>query len=482
MELFAFLTNALFVTALGWYLVTNLQWYDYRIERVVLRHHKWWWHLLYFLLPFFFYVTLAFNGLSLYFSGLFYLLYLPALYLWHRRLDKKLVLTWRVKRFFILLLGFTLFLNLLCAVKSGCETFSVFLPLALAYIGSLGVEKFLFTAYKKEASKKLVSMPELKIVCVTGSYGKTSMKNFMTQVLSKQYRVYATPRSVNTIGGIIRDVNESLPSDTQVYVCEAGAREAGDIYKIARFLNPQIVVVGKVGPQHLEYFRTLENIKRTKLEVMQSNRLEAAFVHSSVTDEPHEKVRFFGEGIKNVKATLEGLDFDLELEGRTLQLHSGILGGFNAININAAVLVAEALGMEDAAIEEAVASLEGVEHRLQRIDAGGKVILDDGYNGNIDGMLEDVRLCSQYKGRKVIVTPGLVESTEELNLQLIEAINKVFDVAIITGALNSELFEKHLSVDEVVVLKEKSALVQTLQEHTRSGDIILFANDAPSFI
>lgn len=482
MELLAFLTNVLFVTALGWYLVTNLQWYDYKIERVVLRHHKRWWHLLYFILPFFLYVALTFYGLSLYFFGFFYLFYLPALYLWHRRLDKKLVVTWRVKRFLILLLGFTLFLNLLCAVKTGCETFSVFLPLALAYIGSLGVEKFLFAAYKKEAARKLASMEKLKIVCVTGSYGKTSMKNFMTQILSKQYRVYSTPRSVNTIGGIIRDVNESLSTGTEVYVCEAGAREVGDIYKIARFLNPQIVVVGKVGPQHLEYFKTVDNIKRTKLEIMQSDRLEAAFVHTSVTDEPHEKVRFFGEGVKNVQATLEGLDFDLELEGRMLHLHSNILGGFNAININAAVLVAAALGMEDAAIEKAVASLQGVEHRLQRIDAGGKVILDDGYNGNIDGMLEDVRLCSQFDGRKVIVTPGLVESTEELNLQLIDAINKVFDVAIITGALNSELFEKHLKVNEVVILKEKAALVQTLQERTRSGDIILFANDAPSFI
>jgi len=475
--LLSFVINNIFVLALGWYLITNLQWYDYKIERVVLRHHKWWWHGLYFILPFF-----AYFILGTYFGAFLLLFYLPALIYWHYNLDKRLVLTWRVKRFLILLVGLTLFLNFLCLLRGGCATFGVLIPLALAYLGSLGIEKFLFAAYQKEAAEKLRSISKLQIVAVTGSYGKTSMKNFIEQILSRKYKVYATPRSVNTIGGIIRDVNESLPEDTQVYICEAGARQIGDIYTITQFLNPQTVVVGAVGPQHLEYFKTVENIKRTKLEIMQSNRLEHAFVHTSVTDEAHEKVQFFGNDIENIKGTLDGLDFDLLLNDRAVHFHTALLGNFNAINLNAAVLVASSLGMNEEGIVEGVASLSSVEHRLQRIDAGGKIILDDGYNGNIDGMLEGVRLCALHQGRKVIVTPGLVESTEELNLQLIDAVNKVFDLVIVTGALNSELFEKHLKVQDVIILKDKSTLTKTLGEKTRSGDIILFANDAPNFI
>ncbi len=475
--LISFLTNTVFVLALGWYLITNLQWYDYKIERVVLKHHKWWWHGLYFILPFFVYfVSGQFFALFLLFF------YLPSLIYWHFNLDKRLVLTWRVKRFFILLTGLTLFLNFLCLMRGGCATFGVFMPLALAYIVSLGIEKFLFATYRKVAAKKLASMPSLQIVAVTGSYGKTSIKNFIAQILSVRYRVYATPRSVNTIGGIIRDVNESLPEDAEVYVCEAGARQIGDIYTISQFLNPQIVVVGAVGPQHLEYFKTVENIKRAKLEIMQSNRLKHALVHSSVTDEVHEKVQFFGDGITNVNGTLEGLDFDLSLNDKTVHFHTNLLGNFNTINLNAAVLVALSLGLSEEEIVKGVASLASVEHRLQRIDAGGKIILDDGYNGNIDGMLEGVRLCALHKGRKVIVTPGLVESTEALNLRLIEAINKVFDLVIVTGALNSELFEKHLKVKKVILLKDKTTLTGTLGKKTHSGDIILFANDAPNFI
>ncbi|MEA3372375.1 MAG: UDP-N-acetylmuramoyl-tripeptide--D-alanyl-D-alanine ligase, partial [Campylobacterota bacterium] len=474
--LFAFVTNLLFVTALGWYLITNLQWYDYKIERVVLRHHKTWWHLFYFIIPF-----IAYYATGRFFWIFFYFAILPSLFIWHRKLDKKLVLTWRVRRFLILLIALTLFQNLLCTLKGACELYGVFMPLAVAYIGSTMIEKYLFMIYKKEASRKLESMKQLKIIAVTGSYGKTSMKNFMTQILSKKYNVYATPRSVNTIGGIIRDVNETLSEDTEVYICEAGAREQGDIYQIARLLHPHVTVVGKIGPQHIEYFKTMEKIIRTKLEIMSSDRLERSFIHKSVTDETHEKVTHFGEGITNLSATLDGLEFDLEVAGESLHLHTALLGGFQAININAAVLVAKEMGMSNEEIVDAVANLHSVEHRLQRIDAGGKIILDDGYNGNIDGMLEGIRLCSLHGGRKVIVTPGLVESTAELNLQLINAINDVFDIAIITGKLNSELYDNHLKVSQKIILHDKGALETILGQHTKAGDIILFANDAPNF-
>jgi UDP-N-acetylmuramoyl-tripeptide--D-alanyl-D-alanine ligase len=476
MHLISFGANLIFVMALGWYLITNLQWYDYRIERVVLRHHKSWWHAVYFIIPFILYYVLGTYG-SWVLLG-----YLPLLAFWHTKLDKKLVLTWRVKRFLILLFSLSLFLNVIFTLTDLSETYSVFAPLVLTYGLSWATEKFLFEAYKREAKKKIASMAHLTIICVTGSYGKTSIKNFIAQILSTKFNVYATPRSVNTLGGIIRDVNESLPPNAQVYVCEAGAREIGDIYAITQLLNPQIVVVGKVGPQHLEYFKTLERIQQTKLEIIHSNRLKRAFIHTSVTDVPHEKVTFFGDDIVNLEATLEGTDFDLMLQNQTHHFHTQVLGGFQTMNINAALLIADEMGMSSDEMIKAVKNLKSVEHRLERIDAGGKVILDDGYNGNIDGMLEGIRLCSLHKGRKVIVTPGLVESTQELNSQLINAINEVFDIAIITGQLNAVQFDKELKVPEKIMLSDKAQMVKTLGEVTRAGDIILFANDAPNFI
>jgi UDP-N-acetylmuramoyl-tripeptide--D-alanyl-D-alanine ligase len=475
-QLIAFIGDTIFVMALGWYLITNLQWYDYRIERVVLRHHKTWWHFIYFVIPFIAYYLLGDYGIAV------ILIYLPLLLFWHSKLDKKLVLTWRVKRFLITLFGITIFINLLLLFKGTSDVYSVFIPLALTYLVSTAIEKFLFLTYKREAMRKITSMSDLTIICVTGSYGKTSMKNFIAQILSTKFNVYATPRSVNTLGGIVRDVNESLPANTQVYVCEAGARENGDIYAITQLLNPQIVVVGKVGLAHVEYFKTLENIKRTKLEIIHSGRLQKAFIHTSVTDVPHEKVTFFGDSINNLQATLEGTEFDLVLQGSEHHFNTSVLGGFQTMNINAALLIASELGMSGDEMREAVRQLKSVEHRLERIDAGGKIILDDGYNGNIDGMLEGIRLCSLHSGRKVIVTPGLVESTNELNSQLITAINEVFDIAIITGQLNAIQFDRELTVSEKIMLADKSLMVKKLGEVTRAGDIILFANDAPNFI
>ncbi|QOY52983.1 Mur ligase family protein [Candidatus Sulfurimonas baltica] len=473
----AFVTNVLFVTVLGWYLITNLQWYDYKLSRVLFKHHKPHWHIFYFFIPFIAYYT----------TGSFFIIFflfavLPAMFIWHKRLDKKLVLTWRVKRFLILLVSLVLFQDVLCTLKSACQTYGVFMPLAVAYVGSIMIEKFLFAAFEKEAKKKLKSMKNLKIVCITGSYGKTSIKNFVAEILGKKYRVYATPRSVNTLGGIIKDVNESLPEDTEIYVCEAGARESGDIYNITTFLEPQTVVVGKVGLAHVEYFKTLKNIIATKLEIMKSPRLETAFIHTSVTDEPHDRVTFFGDEIKNMQATLSGTDFDLECEGEILSLHTDILGSFQSMNIAVAVKIAKSFGMSSDEIKKAVSKLKPVEHRLQKILAGGKIILDDGYNGNIDGMLEGVRLCSLHSGRKVIVTPGLVESSDELNLKLIEAINNVFDIVIVTGSLNVELFDKNLTVKNKTMLHDKSKIQDVLAHQTKAGDIILFANDAPNFI
>ena len=473
-----FAVNAVFVTLLGWYLITNLQWYNYSLSRVVLKHHKPQWHIMYFIIPF-----IAYYTTGKFFLIFFLFAFLPAIIFWYKKLDTKLVLTWRVKRFLILLVGLTLFQDVLCTLKDVCKMYGVFMPLAMAYIGSYMIEKYLFMVYKKQAKRKLSSMEKLQVIAITGSYGKTSIKNFVAQILSQKYKVYATPRSVNTLGGIMGDVNNSLPKDTEIYVCEAGARESGDIYDITTFVEPQTVVVGRVGEAHIEYFKSLKNIIAVKLEIMQSPRLERAFIHTSVTDEPHDKVTFFGNELSDINAGLDGTDFKINFDESSLNLHTDVLGSFQTMNIAVAVRIAKEFGMSDDEISKAVKKLEPVEHRLQMIKAGGKLILDDGYNGNIDGMLEGVRLCSLHEGgQKVIVTPGLVESTEELNLKLINAINEVFDIVIVTGSLNAELFNKHLDVKQKIMLADKTSLTAVLGNQTKSGDIILFANDAPNFI
>ena len=474
---FQFFSHILLVMALGFYLATNLQWYSYKIERVVLHHTKYHWHVIYFLIPLF-----AYYFTGIYFWIYFYFAYLPTLWLWWKKLDKKLVFTGRIKRFFGLLLALTLFQDLLCLAKEACEVLGVILPLAVAVIGSSFIEKVMFHGFKVQARRKLDGMKDLVVVGVTASYGKTSIKNFIAQIVGHDKKVYATPRSVNTLAGVMKDINDDLPEDTEVYIVEMGARGPGDIAEITEFVQPHYAVVGVIGPQHIEYFKSLGRIRDTKMEILGSKRLRHAWVHKSAHVKPDERVTLFGDDVENVEASLEGVDFDLKLSDRTIHVHIPVLGAFNAVNVTAALHVADALGIPYEKGAKYAERLEAVPHRLQRIDAGGKIILDDSFNGNLDGMLASFDLVSQYPGRKVLVTPGLVEVDEAQNEKVAKKANEIFDLVIVTGGLNRETFRMYVAAEKLHFLDDKSKMEETLAALTRPGDLILFANDAPSFI
>jgi len=485
MQLLNLLFYFIFLTAMGYYAITNLQWYSYKLERVVFHHTKAWWHFAYFLIPYALYMLADYAGD---YAFVVVIAYLGLLYNWYRGLDKPLVWTGRVKRFYAALLLIGLFMALALGHRG------VLIPIFIAYGISVFIEKMLFNGFKRKAKAKIEGMENLKVVGVTASYGKTSIKNFIAHLLGSRYRTYATPRSVNTLGGVMKDINDDLPDNTEVYVVEMGARGEGDIAEISTFVNPHYVVVGKIGPAHIEYFKTMENIRNTKMEIMQTNRLEEAWIHESAMVKPEsDRVHVYGMGevaqehpelpmpefvISDVEATLEGTGFTLN----GTRYHANILGAFNAMNLAAAVLVAKQMGLSDEEIQKGLSTLKPVEHRLQRIDAGGKIILDDSFNGNIDGMMASFDLAATYEGRKVIITPGLVEVDDALNEQVAKRVNEVFDVVIVSGDLNYDIFKKFVDADKLVKLASKVQMEQMLVEQTRAGDLILFANDAPSFV
>ena len=480
-----YLFYALFLLSMGYYAITNLQWYSYKLERVIFHHTKTWWHFVYFLIPYALYMLVSYTVPQ--FGFVVVIAYLALFYQWYKGLDKPLVWTGRVKRFYAIMVLFALFITF------AFGHFAVVIPIFLAYFISLFIEKMLFHGFKVKAEKKIEEMKDLTVVGITASYGKTSIKNYIEHLLKAKYRTYATPRSVNTLGGVMKDINDDLPADTEVYVVEMGARGEGDIKEITTFVNPHYVVVGKIGPAHIEYFKTMENIRNTKMEILQSGRLEKAWIHESAMVRPEENIKVFGTGemmdtksalpapdylIKDVEATLDATGFTLD----GVRYSASILGAFNAMNLAAAVLVAKELGLSDEEIQQGLSTLKAVDHRLQRIDAGGKVILDDSFNGNIDGMMASFDLASTYAGRKVVITPGLVEVDDELNVQVAKRANEVFDLVVVTGDLNYAIFKEHVAPEKLVKLTSKAEMESMLVEQTMPGDLILFANDAPSFV
>lgn len=466
-----------------YYFSTALQWYSYRLKRVLFHFSKPIWHLWFFVLPL---GVISVAGMfeKPIWAGLYLILSTVFMLKWTKKLDKKLVFTARVKRLWAIFAA--LYLPPFMLLHADYQVISAFIAIFGAYYISGELEsKIIAKGFERRAKERLASINPV-VIAVTASFGKTSIKNFAAHILSKRFRTYATPASVNTTMGIVKDINDSLPQDTEVYIVEAGARAKGDIAEIASLVEPEYAIIGKIGEAHIEYFKTIENIRATKAEILGSAALKKGFAYENSGAEGENIVVFgYEKGvlIKNATSALSGISFELEMEGETHKFEApNLLGGFNAVNIAAAVLVARELGMDMESIKRAVESLPSVAHRLQKIVAGQKIILDDSFNGNIDGIKEGIELCRTHPHQKVIVTCGLVESRDELNIELAHLIDEVFDVAIITGELNKKLFDEHLSKCEKIFLSDKNELENLLKEKTVPDSIVYFANDAPGYI
>ena len=478
-------SHIVFTVLLGHYLILNLQWYNYKLSRVIFKHHKKRWHILIFLLPF-----VAYFFTMDFFWVFFYFTYIPLFYRWNKQLDKGLVFTQRVWRFFGYLLASSVFVHLLAFYwQITSPQHLSLLALAMSVVCMNLNEQIILAKYKKQAKAKLSSMQGLQIIQITASFGKTSIKNFTHELLKKQFNTYATPQSVNTLNGIIKDINNNLPANTQIYIAESGAREKNDILQITKLLEPHYVVLGKIGTAHLEYFKTQENITNTKLEIIQSSRIKKAYIHKDNIFNEAQKGQilplspiYYPNNLQIKEASLYGTDFSLELEGIQEAFSTPLLGSFNPENISVALLLAKEFGVATPSLHTSVQNLSFVPHRLQKIQNGDKLIIDDSFNANFEGMSEAIRLCSSYKGRKIIVTCGLIESSEEENIALAQKIDAVFQIVVITGERNKELLSTHIIKAQKFILEDKSKMEQFLSTLTQSSDMILFANDAPSHI
>ena len=490
--LFDNITYVIFIFALTYYLSTTLQWYNYSFLRILTKHHKSMWHVYYFAVPIIMYIlSMLYRGMIFY--GYMYLIYLPMLFIWYKSLDKKLVWTQRIKRLFLSVLLFTILglcLSLIATFNILHSIYAIF-SLILGFLFANICEMILFRIYAKKAHNKLQQLQNLKIIAITGSYGKTSTKNFIAQILQQQFNVYATPRSVNTYKGLVADINQNINNTHEIYVAEAGARQVGDIEEIATLLQHHYAVIGKIGHAHIEYFKNIETTTQTKFEMLYSNRLLQAFVQKenvypsaikSQFSANMEKIIQYPPIIKDIESTLNKTSFSLEIDCVFVPFTCKILGKFNIDNIAVAIMLAKTLGMETKDLQKAVSQLQPIPHRLQRIDTPQKIIIDDSFNGNLEGMSEAIRLASLHEGRKIIVTPGLVEHDEESNIALAQQIDSVFNLVIITGDLNAKILDKHITTPQKIILKDKSKLENILAETGMQNDLVLFANDAPSYI
>lgn len=365
------------------------------------------------------------------------------------------------------------------------------------------LETAINNGYVNDAKRILSQKSDMKIVGITGSYGKTSTKHYLNRILSEKYSVLMTPGSYNTPMGVVRTVREMLQPYNDIFIVEMGAKNIGDIKEICDIVHPQYGILTAVGAQHLESFKTIENVQKTKFELIDAlpsdgfaviNNDFEYIANRAVENVETERYAVKGSAavnyhVENVSYSAAGTSFDLVGKGDTINFTTKLVGECNISNLMAAIVMAMRLGVEVDKIKYAVSRIEQVEHRLNiKRTASGITIIDDAFNSNPDGSRMALDVLGQMTGgSRIVITPGMIElghKQEYYNELFGEHIAETCDVAIVVGQYNKDAILKGIkkggmpkqNVHAASTFDEAQKLMLSL---AKSGDTVLYENDLP---
>ena len=439
---------------------------------------------------------------------------------------KPLVYTARAKRVFglstCLLVGVATLLVL--TTQTSPWRIAVFLfsevaviNLTIANLLIYPLERTINGAYLLSARKRIKTL-QPKVIGITGSYGKTSTKYILHQILSQKFNTLMTPDSYNTPMGICKVIRGELTAEHEIFIVEMGAYKRGDIRELCNLASPEIGILTAVGPQHLERFKSIENIAKTKYELIESLPSDGLAVFncdneicaelSDKREQGSSPVRRYATEpfpvpsvsdradltAANIRHTAEGLAFTVRMRVGTqditdVEIRTRLLGRHNVSNILAATAVAIECGMTLEEIQEAIVNIEPVPHRLQLTSGVGNVtIIDDSFNSNPVGAKAALEVLTEIgDGKKVLVTPGMVELGEreyEENRRLGEQAADVCDLVILVGPTRTRPILDGLKAAEypsqqIIVALNLEEVKQHLATQVEAGDVVLFENDLP---
>ena len=289
------------------------------------------------------------------------------------------------------------------------------------------IEKGINHYYIRDAKRKLRSVPGLKVIGVTGSYGKTSVKFYLQTLLRGHFNVLVTPESYNTPMGVVKTIRASLKPTTEIFVCEMGARRVGDIRELCEIVHPDHGILTAIGPQHLETFGDLEHIRDTKFELADAVPSSGMIFLNGDNEIIREKGKQYpnaiyyrseseGEGYyaSDISVSNLGTDFTVHApDGSTQRYQMHLIGAHNVINVVGAIAVAHALGVPLKELVIPVRQIQPVAHRMQLLDRGAVTIIDDAYNSNPVGSKAAVETLALFDGVRILITPGMVELGEQ---------------------------------------------------------------------
>ncbi len=430
---------------------------------------------------------------------------------------KKLVITARIKRLIctILLLFIIPIIFLVLNVYDLRIVWLLFLVLSLmtylncfvvfiAKVINTPIEKCVYLHFKTMAQNKLKSMPTLKVIGITGSYGKTSSKRILADILNIKYNALPTPRNLNTYNGLIMTVNNHMDKFTEIFIAEMGAYVKGEIAGLCRLVKPKYGILTTIGTAHMESFGSQENIQKGKFELIESLPSDGFGVLNG--DDPLQvsyklknKVRIIWIGVdnkdvdvhaSNIKCSNKGTSFDVTFKGdkKKYRFETKLLGQHNVYNILAAIACGKEFGIDIDDLIQAVAGVRPVEHRLELKKLGDFYMIDDAYNSNPVGAKRAVEVLNMMPGLKVVVTPGMIELGEkedEYNKAFGEQIAEVADYAILIGEkktlpIKEGLLNKKFDKDKIIVFNDVREAYPFIGELALNKEVYaLFENDLP---
>lgn len=471
---------------------------------------KQWWLLAALLLGA---VRVAFPNLVLDILGYVILALIIVLYNFFRKKNtkKRLVYTPRVKRMIatnILLNGLVIFgvwflggIDVLSGVLLILTALQMIMLVGINLVNH-PMEKMINQHYINDAKRKLKAVSGLKVIGVTGSYGKTSVKFYLQTLLQEKYSVLVTPESFNTPMGVVRTIRESLKSTHEIFICEMGARHVGDIKEICDIVHPQHGIITSVGPQHLETFFNMENIKNTKFELADSLPKDGLIFLNGDNEYIQEKATGYqnkifyntngsseGYSAKNIVVSQLGTEFTVvSPKGEEETFSMQLIGAHNVINVVGAIAVANMLGISLKELKVPVRRIRPVEHRMQMIERGPVTIIDDAYNSNPVGSKAAVETLAMFDGIRILITPGMVElgdKEEQYNYEFGTYAAECCDYILLVGKEHVEpirkgVLSKSFPEEKCLVFERlEDAIAYAYAVNEQGHKYILLENDLP---
>ncbi len=360
--------------------------------------------------------------------------------------------------------------------------------------------------YIKRTEKTLLEADNLVKIGLTGSYGKTSVKEILKTILSVRFSVLATPASYNTPMGISKSVKR-YDGTQDVFIAEMGARRTGEIKELVDIVKPDYGIITGVGNQHLETFGSVDAVMKTKYELCSGVKAGGTVVfyidnentyRLSLRAEKENRVKVIKAGIdksknpdvyaEDISTSVQGTTFTLCFGEEKISVGTVLIGKHNVGNILVAAALAKENGLTAGEIAEGISLIKPIRHRLEVLkNQKGVTIIDDSYNSNVDGTIAALDVFSGFPGRKIIVTPGLVELGKMQDLENFRFGRRIAEVAsfvIIIGGANAYkirdgLLDADFPYSKIRIFSTLDEGVKYLTEITENGDVVLFENDLP---